>query len=108
MCTHRSLRLPASTTLTSSSFGSARCRSSTRPDEVLGHDFVTELVDERTVSSPTYERTVEGLGLDATVDLVGHSRVLHIHLHDHQRRSRCPSQSNTPNRSPLGTSKGEG
>ena len=40
------------------------------PDEVLVHDFVTELVDERTVSSPTYERTVEGLGLDATVDLV--------------------------------------
>lgn len=41
-----------------------------RDDERLVYDVVTEMNDTRTLSQPTYDRTLAALGLDKTIELV--------------------------------------
>jgi 4-carboxymuconolactone decarboxylase len=40
-----------------------------RDDEKLIYDVITELVETRTVSGPSYDRVVAALGLDLTIEL---------------------------------------
>ena len=50
--------------------GTAASPRSTRDDERLIYDLVTEMNETRTLSQPTYDRAVAALGLDHVIELI--------------------------------------